>query len=117
MKTERHQIEAWVNELGKLEVEIPEPANRDFIERFLEKHPEQRGRFAALEQDARDVRAAAASLIGEIYGHFLVGSPSRWGLIVSLKAFAGILDESDRGPDAHGLSQHLVTNRDSDSPV
>jgi hypothetical protein len=89
---ERHQVEAWVNELGKLEVEIP-PRVGDFdLDAFLAEHPEHRDRVEAAAKRSSDLLRHAEAVIGEVYSHFFVGSPSSWGLRVSLRALASHLD-------------------------
>jgi hypothetical protein len=88
----RYRVEAWVNELDKLEVTIPKRASSFDKGAFLVSHPELRERFAANEERAEGLRRHAEVVIGEIYAYFLCGAPSRRGLIVSLRAFANDLE-------------------------
>ena len=92
-RSKRHRVEAWVNELDKLEVTIPKRASPFDIETFLASHPELREQFAASEERAEDIRRHAEVVIGEIYAHFVCGAPSRRGLIVNLRALANDLEE------------------------
>jgi hypothetical protein len=89
----RHPVEAWVNELGKLEVRIPPHTREGDLDDFLAEHPEHRKRLEAAAGRSDDLRRHAEAVIGEIYGHFHVGSPSRWSLVVSLRAFASHLND------------------------
>ena len=95
-RSKRHRVDAWVNELDKLEVTIPKRVWPFDEEAFLASHPELRKRFAANAERAEGLRRHGELVIGEIYAHFVCGAPSRRGLIVSLRAFANDLDDADR---------------------
>lgn len=82
-----------MNELDKLEVTIPKRESGFDAEAFLATHPELREQFAENAKRADEVRRNAELVIGDIYAHFVGGAPSRRGLIVSLRAFANVLDE------------------------
>ena len=94
MRIERHEAAAWVHELGKLEAAIPERPSSFDREAPLPDHPELHERLAHAARRAADQRRHAGAVIGDICAHFLVDTPSRRGLVVSLRALAeDIADE------------------------
>lgn len=86
------QIEAWADELGRLEVRIPRSYETFGIEIFLDEHPEHRDQVEATLRRSRALRRQCEFVIGEIYAHYSTGSPSIERLIASLRSLAADLE-------------------------
>ena len=90
---------------------IPD-ADRSWADAFLEAHPEQRERMRELFDRDREMRDLAEALVADLHGYHTTGVPSRWGLLVSLRAYAALLDEDDarmrRAEEADHLELGLV---------
>lgn len=74
---------------------IPDWPQPSWLEEFLNAHPQQRERIEELQRRGREERDFAELVVREIYAHYATSSPSRWGLTVTLRAYAQLLDDVD----------------------
>lgn len=79
----------------QLLVHIPDRRS-PWLEPFLDEHPELRDEFEELARYDREMRDFAAEVIRQIYAHYTIGGPSRWGLLATLRSFQDLLEEEQR---------------------